>query len=80
MTRILHELAEEFPGATTVIDGLIEADHDFARLAAKYDDINRAIYRIESGEEPTVDERLEDFKKERLRLKDQIAAILAKAV
>ena len=49
MLRIPHELREEFPEAVTVIDGLIETDHDFARLAADYDDVNRAIYRIKSG-------------------------------
>jgi uncharacterized protein YdcH (DUF465 family) len=80
MLRIPHELREEFPEAVTVIDGLIETDHDFARLAADYDDVNRAIYRIESEEEPTVDERLEELKKQRLKLKDEIAGLLAKAM
>jgi hypothetical protein len=36
------------------------------------------IYRIESGEEPTIDEVLARLKKWRLKLKDEIAAILAK--
>jgi uncharacterized protein YdcH (DUF465 family) len=80
MSRIPHELGEEFPEAVTIIARLIETDHDFARLAAKYNDVNRAIYRIESEEEPTVDERLDEFKKERLKLKDEIAAVLAKAM
>jgi uncharacterized protein len=80
MLRIPHELREEFPEAVTVIDGLIETDHDFARLAADYDDVNRAIYRIESEEEPTVDERLEELKKQRLKLKDEIAGLLAEAM
>jgi uncharacterized protein YdcH (DUF465 family) len=80
MLRIPHELREEFRDAAMVIDRLITADHSFARLASNYEDVNRAIYRIESGEEPTVDERLEELKKERLKLKDQIAAILAKTV
>jgi hypothetical protein len=39
---------------------------------------NRNIYRIESEEEPTSDEVLEKLKKRRLKLKDGIAAILAK--
>ena len=80
MLRIPHELREEFPEAVTVIDGLIEADHDFARLAADYDEINRAIYQIESEEEPTSDERLEELKRQRLNLKDKIAGILAKVM
>jgi hypothetical protein len=36
------------------------------------------IYRIESEEEPTTDEVLERLKKRRLRLKDEIAAMLAR--
>ena len=42
------------------------------------DEVNRNIYRIESGEEPTTDEVLERLKKRRLKLKDEIAAILTK--
>jgi uncharacterized protein len=80
MSRIPHELGEEFPKAVAIIDRLVRSDHDFARLAAGYDDVNRAVHRIESGEEPTLDERLEELKKERLRLKDEIAAILTKAM
>ncbi len=80
MLRIPHELKEEFPEAVTVIDGLIETNHSFARLAAEYDDVNRAIYRIESEKEAASDERLEELKKQRLNLKDKIAGILAKVV
>jgi Protein of unknown function (DUF465) len=41
-------------------------------------EVNRNIYRIESGEEPTTDEVLARLKKWRLKLKDEIAAILTK--
>jgi len=80
MLRIPHELREEVPEAVTVIHGLIATDHAFARLAADYDEVNRAIYRIESGEEPTIDERLEELKRQRLKLKDELAGVLAKAM
>jgi uncharacterized protein YdcH (DUF465 family) len=36
------------------------------------------MYRIESEEAPTTDEVIEKLKKRRLKLKDEIAAILAK--
>jgi uncharacterized protein YdcH (DUF465 family) len=49
-----------------------------SRLAVRYDEVNREIYRIESEEAPTTDEVLERLKKRRLRLKDQIAATLRK--
>jgi uncharacterized protein YdcH (DUF465 family) len=53
-------------------------NYEFRRLAERYDEVNRNIYRIESGEEPTSDEVLARLKKWRLKLKDEIAAILTK--
>ena len=76
--HIPHELAEEFPQELQFIERMRKTDHDFGRLAARYDEVNQQIYRIESEEEPTTDEVLERLKKRRLKLKDDIAAILAK--
>ena len=53
-------------------------NYEFRRLAERYDEVNRNICRIESGEEPTTDEVLARLKKWRLKLKDEIAAILTK--
>jgi len=44
----------------------------------RYDEVNRQNYRIASEEEPTTDEVLERRKKERLKLKDQIARMLTR--
>jgi uncharacterized protein YdcH (DUF465 family) len=66
--RIPHELPDEFPDEAALI----------RRLTSHYDEVNRQIYRIESEEEPTTDEVLERLKKERLKLKDQIAGMLTK--
>jgi uncharacterized protein YdcH (DUF465 family) len=76
--RIPHELADEFPQESALIERRRKTDHDFGRLVARYDEVNRQIYRIESEEEPTTDEVLERLKKRRLKLKDDIAAILTK--
>jgi len=76
--RIPHELPDEFPGEEPFIERLTRTNHEFGRLAAAYDEVNRQIWRIESEEEPTSDEVLEKLKKRRLLLKDDIAAMLAK--
>ncbi|MEK4032347.1 DUF465 domain-containing protein [Methylocystis sp. IM3] len=76
MMRIPHELGEEFAQDAQIIERLSKTDHQFAKLAASYAEINEEIYRIESEEEPTTDEVLERLKKRRLLLKDQIAAFL----
>ena len=78
MIRIPHELQEEFPQEASLIARMTTSSYEFRRLAERYDDVNRKIYRIESEEEPTADEVLERLKKRRLKLKDEIASILAK--
>ena len=77
--RIPHELALEFPEDAALIEELKRTDHDFAKLVERYDDMNERIFRIESDDEPTLDEVLEDLKKQRLVLKDRIAARLHRA-
>jgi len=78
MFSIPHELREEFPHEAEFIERLVRTNHEFKRLATQYGEVNRTIYRIESDEEPTTDEVLERLKKQRLKLKDEIAAILTK--
>jgi uncharacterized protein YdcH (DUF465 family) len=76
--RIPHELPEEFPQETSLITRLTKTDHHFMQLAKRYDEVNRHIHRIESEEEATTDEVLERLKKRRLKLKDEVAAILTR--
>jgi uncharacterized protein YdcH (DUF465 family) len=71
---IPHELRDEFPQEITLIERMIRTNYEFRRLAERYDEVNRNIYRIESGEEPTTDEVLARLKKWRLKFKDEIAA------
>jgi uncharacterized protein YdcH (DUF465 family) len=78
MIRIPHGLKDEFPEEAQFIERLAKTNHEFRRLTARYDEVNNEIYRIESGEAPTTDEVLENLKKRRLKLKDEIAAMLAK--
>ena len=76
--RIPHELRDEFPQESSLIERMIRTNYELRRLALRYDEVNRNIYRIESDEEPTIDEVLERLKKRRLKLKDEIKAILTK--
>ena len=76
--HIPHELPEEFPGEAALIERLARDNYLFKRLAIRYDDVNRQIYRIELGEQPTEDGALERLKKDRLKLKDQIARLLTR--
>ncbi|MEO0980342.1 MAG: YdcH family protein [Pseudomonadota bacterium] len=79
MSHVPHELHEEFPEAAEAIHALKTNDAHFSRLADEYHTINREVHRIETNVEPAADDVLEDLKKKRLHLKDQIAAMLTAA-
>jgi len=76
--HIPHELQDEFSGEASLIERLRKTNYEFRRLASRYEEVNRNIHRIESDEEPTADAVLEQLKKERLKLKDEIASFLTK--
>ena len=79
MSHTPHELAEEFPQQIEALHALKLTDAHFNKLADEYHELKREIHRIESDVEPTADHILEEKKKLRLGLKDQIAAMLNKA-
>ena len=79
MSHVPHGLHEEFPQAAAAISKLKIGDAHFARIADRYDHLNREIHRVETDIEPASDDRLEELKKERLKLKDEIAAMLRTA-
>lgn len=72
-----NELDEMFPTAKAVIHDLKLSDPHFARLAEHYHEINRTIHRMETNLEPVSDETMENERKKRLRLLDEIAEIIA---
>ncbi len=76
MTHTPHELHEEFPEFAEKIHEMKVANSHFGKLAEDYHRLNREIHRAETDIEPTTDEHLEEMKKERLSLKDEIFGIL----
>lgn len=79
MSHTPHELHEEFPDHQDTLHRLKETDPHFAKLSEDYHTINRAIHRAETDVEPTDDLHMAQMRKQRLALKDQIAAILREA-
>ncbi|MEL6206238.1 MAG: YdcH family protein [Pseudomonadota bacterium] len=76
MSHVPHELAEDFPEAVDLIHRLKQEDPHFARLADAYHDVNRQVHRAECDIEPMDDAGITVLRKERMRLKDEIAALL----
>ncbi len=76
MSHTPHELAEEFPDLITEIAKLRQDDAHFENLADAYHTLNRAVHRAETDVEPTSDDHMNEMRKERSALKDQIYAYL----
>jgi uncharacterized protein len=72
MDLLNHDLAHEFPEHLEKMRSLKAKDAHFARLFTEYDEDNHAIARYELGAAVISDDALEDLKKNRLRIKDEI--------
>lgn len=79
MSHTPHELAEEFPEHAERIHDLKQSDAHFAKLAEDYHELNRQIHRMETEVEPVATHIEENARKERVALKDTIAAYLSRA-
>jgi uncharacterized protein YdcH (DUF465 family) len=79
MSHTPHELADDFPQDIEKIHQMKVSDPHFAKLMETYHEINRAVHRAETGVEPCDQLAENTMRKERMRLKDEIAGMLANA-
>jgi uncharacterized protein YdcH (DUF465 family) len=79
MSHVLHDISAEFPDDTAILHELKLSDAHFRALSDSYHEINREIHRIETSLEPASDERLEDLKKQRLAMLDDVAQAIVRA-
>lgn len=79
MDLLKHDIAHEFPQLKDKIHTLKTTHHHFARLYKEYDEVNHTVARIETGGAVMSDEALENLKKQRLKLKDEIVQMLHQA-
>ncbi|MCW1934267.1 YdcH family protein [Pararhodobacter zhoushanensis] len=79
MSHTPHELAEEFPSDVEKMHALKTNDAHFAKLFDDYHAVNKTIHRAETKVEPVAEEHEEALRKQRLVLKDEIAAMLRAA-
>lgn len=75
-----HALNREFPELADAVAALKENDLHFVHLLKQHDAVDDQITKDEMGVAPMGDTSLEDLKKQRLRLKDELyrMAIAAK--
>lgn len=76
MSHTPHELIAEFPEHAFKITQLKTSEPHFAKLYEDYHEVNRAIHRAETNIEPTDDITMEKMRKQRMKLKDELYALL----
>jgi len=79
MSHVANDLHKEFPADSALLHDLKVSDRHFRGFAERYDDLNKAIYRMEAGIDPASAEAQEVAKKQRLALLDEIATLISKA-
>jgi len=67
-----HDLVHELPEYREKIHELKLSNAHFARLFEEYHETDHEVHRIETGVENTSDDYLEEVKKKRLSLKDEL--------
>ncbi|MFT5643098.1 MAG: hypothetical protein ACI83P_000638 [Janthinobacterium sp.] len=71
-----HPLSVEFPKFTQQIQALKADDMHFSKLYDAYGDVDKVITRAENGLDHLGDAALENLKKKRIVLKDQLFELL----
>ncbi|MCB1909056.1 MAG: DUF465 domain-containing protein [Rhodocyclaceae bacterium] len=71
-----HDLHHELPEYAERIAALKDANGRFAHLIEAYDEVNRHVLLVETNAELATGLELEDLKKKRLKLKDDLYAML----
>ncbi|MGF1447336.1 MAG: YdcH family protein [Pikeienuella sp.] len=76
MSHTPHDLHDIFPQAREALHDLKMSNPHFARLESDYGELNKLIHRVETDVEPMADYAIEDLKKRRLALLDEISSLL----
>ncbi len=74
-----HDLIHELPEHKEAIRSLKASNPHFSKLFDEYHVVDHEVHRIETGIENTSDEYLEERKKQRLYLKDELFRMIQNA-
>ncbi|MBB6522864.1 YdcH family protein [Pseudoteredinibacter isoporae] len=74
-----HDLVHELPEFREQIHNLKMNDRHFAKLFKEYHELDHNVRNLEQNDSPTTDEHMEELKKQRLHLKDEMFSMLQKA-
>jgi uncharacterized protein len=71
-----HDIRHEFPEMTEKIHALKVSDTHFRKIYDTYHEVDHDIHSIESGANASTDEHLNELRMKRVKLKDDIYAML----
>ncbi|MCX7155938.1 MAG: YdcH family protein [Rhodocyclales bacterium] len=74
-----HDLHHEFPEYAAAIHSLKVGSTHFARLFDEYHTLTAQIEALEDNDSPIADTALEEMKKQRIKLKDELYGMLKAA-
>ncbi len=78
MSNTPHTLGDEFPEQMDAIHALKAKNPEFAQVLTEYDEVNDRIHRAEARLDAISEEAEAALRRQRLALKDKIAAALEK--
>jgi uncharacterized protein YdcH (DUF465 family) len=78
MLEDIHDLIHELPEYSERILKLRAENQQFERLHDQYNELDQQILKMEEGYETPSDDYLEELKKKRLNLKDQLLSMIKK--
>lgn len=78
MSNTPHTLGDEFPEQMDAIHALKTRNPEFVHVLAEYDEVNDRIHRAETRLDAISEEAEAALRRQRLTLKDRIAAALEK--
>ena len=79
MSQNSHDLANEMPEHKERIHALKTSDMHFKKLFEEYGDVTKEVNSLEFVTEVYTDAQIEDLKKKRLKLKDDLLDIIQAA-
>ncbi len=71
-----HDLQHEFPEYAAAIHALKAGNQHFERLFDEYNALTAKVEALEENDSPVADTALEEMKRLRLRLKDELYGML----
>ena len=74
-----HNLKTEFPEHAEIIHELTMNNAHFQKISEEHHEIDKKIRRAEIDEEALCDDNLEDLKKARLKLRDELYELIKQA-